>query len=280
MSRLLIGLALAAGTLPLLAGPTPTDVEFNLLAVEDSGAYFVYRYELVNPRSSSGGLTSVAMDVSARSGTPTPLPATGDFLDFTGSAPPPFAEVGPDAPPGWEAMLTVQAKLRWSLPTLLDSSPDSVSPGDTVRFAIRSSYLPGIRTMFYGPTVESCCLEPVDASEERWAGSPIDYEVEGVAVGPRYQPAEVDVELVIDQLHAACHDLLWIRDLSLCSELSDSLTAAKTRFAIDDAPGAASAVEGARELIETNAGPAGRVNGNAVQLLRLNTTQLLANRGT
>ena len=250
-------------------------VQFVATEVADSQSYFVYRYELSNPVASAWSVASVRLDISASSGNPVNLAATGDVDVIepfpTGGAP--HAEVGPITPTGWEATLSPLAILRWTPPVYRSSSDDSIPPGTSKGgFGIRSTYLPGITAMEAIPTTESCCREPVDTTGgERIYARPIDRAVTGHAIVPRYFPSEVTLDLLQSERTAVCTDPLWIDDAPLCSELADSLNAADARLAGGDNAGARTALEGVLAILDAEREPMGPIESNAYWLLRMNT---------
>ncbi len=110
MNRIAIAVAVLGW---LFVSSSLDDVEYELVELADSGSYFVYSYVLKNPASSTWGLSAVVMDISASSGTPASLPATGPFEDlvaaFGGATP--HAEVGPISPAGWRAIMNTHSAL-------------------------------------------------------------------------------------------------------------------------------------------------------------------------
>lgn len=231
MNRIAIAVAVLGW---LFVSSSLDDVEYELVELADSGSYFVYSYVLKNPASSTWGLSAAVMDISASSGTPASLPATGPFEDlvaaFGGATP--HAEVGPISPTGWRAIMNTHSGLVWSPPGSVTTTSDSVAPGDSLAgFGLRSSYLPGLRQMRYEPTVESCCQEPIDTTPEIFWALPNDYSVEGWSVGPRYMPEEVDIALLQSQLTAICTDPLWLDSGTLCAEFDAALDSAAAELA-------------------------------------------------
>lgn len=261
-------------------GSQVVDAEFQLVQVTDSQSYFVYHFELANPLSSSWAISSLRVDISASSGTPPNLPATGD-LDII----PPFdvqvphAEVGPISPSGWKAIQSPLARLTWTPPLTRSFSGDSVPPGAAKDgFGIRSTYLPDLTQVELIPTTESCCREPIDTTGgERIYALPVDLATEGLTVAPRLMPAEVSIDLVRDQVTAVCSDPLWINDSALCTALADSLDAAEVRLDTGNITGARNAVSAAGDIVYANREPFGPIESNAEWLLRLNLAQLLEN---
>jgi hypothetical protein len=81
--------------------------------------------------------------------------------------------------------------------------------------------------MRYRPTIQSCCSEPVDTTEEIVYALPSAYETSGWSVGPRYMPEEVDLALLQSQLDTVCTDPLWLDDSQLCTEFGDLLDMAE-----------------------------------------------------
>ena len=265
----------------LFVGQSLDDPEYTLTALSDSGSYFVYAYTLRNPASSTWGLYSATMDISASSGTPTSLPATGPFNDlppkFPGATP--YAQVGPISPTGWEAIMDTRSELVWFAPADLTTSSDSVAPGDSLTgFGLRSSYSPGLRQMKFEPTVESCCQEPFpDTTDGIFWPLPGSYAVTGWSVGPRYKPEEITIDVLQSQAAAVCSHPLWIDDNETCSALADSLDRVEDFLAVLNYPGAKHTIEKTRSLLGAEREPSGYIEDNAYWLLDANLTQLEEN---
>jgi hypothetical protein len=261
-------LATAGGPSRSLAG-----VDFSAVSVADSGTYFVYAYEATNPSASTWAIAGLELDVSASTGTPAALAATGPFVDVAATSnSSPHAEVGPISPSGWDAYLTHEAQLWWVPPQTPFSSEDSIAPGVTkAGFGLRSSYLPGVSAIRANPTPESCCSVPVAVEGTYYYHFTDEYPALGTTIAPRYFPAEVDLELLQTQLAAVCDEPLWIDDSALCSELADSLRVAEARLAIDDYEGAVVAVKGMGEVLGANRKPSGSIEDNAYWLLKINS---------
>lgn len=281
MIRLLVVWTALASLLFIAERRTLEDVELQLVGVEDSSSYFLYEYQLVNP-SASDAVAGVAMNVPASSGHPASLPSTGRYDDLADgdTGLPPYAEVGPIVPSAWRADLGGDTKLQWYAPMGWNYTTDSVSTGDTLTgFGIRSSYLPGLRSVDFLPTMEACCTVPIDTLPDGTGVLPFpsDFEVSGWAVGPRYKPEEIVLGIVESQLTTVCDDPLWIDDASLCAELSGGLAAAARALSLPDVDGAREALRRFDALIQTNTAPAGRIALDAAYLLRLNTSQLVEN---
>ena len=261
------------------AGAQLAGVQFVATEVADSQSYFVYRYELSNPAASVWSVASLGLDISANSGNPANLPATGDVHVIepfpTGGAP--HAEVGPITPPGWLAIMSPRADLTWTPPTSRSFSGDSIPPGTSKDgFGIRSTYLPGITTIDVSPTTESCCREPTDTTGgERIYAAPWDHALTTHTIVPRYIPGEVTLDLLQSQRTAVCTNPLWINDAPLCAEIADSLNAAEARLASGNNTGARTALDGVLAILGAEREPAGPIEDNAYWLLRMNTEHVL-----
>jgi hypothetical protein len=205
-----------------------------LVAVEDSGGYYVYRYDLENSANSDWAIAAVTVDISASMGTPENLPSTGSLLDITasGGAPvDPHAEVGPISPIGWDAILDRRAGLTWAPPNSRAETLDSVAPGGTKSgFGIRSSYHPGLTSAVATPTLGSCCLEAADTTDDPFYPMASDFRITTNAVVPRYAPAEIDLPVLQSQLTAICDDPLWLDDGPLCTEFDGLLDEAADEY--------------------------------------------------
>ena len=204
---------------------------FDLVSVQDSGTYFVYSYSMSNPATSTEAIGPFVLSISASSGTPSPLAATGNFYDYSnlthapGNAAP-RAEVGPMTPTGWTALLQRTATVRW-YPTVAGLQHlDSIAPDSTITgFGLRSSYLPGISSVLAEPTWQACCsvMNPVTQQNP----IPDTFAVSASAVAPKYMPSEVELDLLQSQLTAICGSLFWLDNSSLCTEFGDLLDEAE-----------------------------------------------------
>lgn len=257
------------------------EVSVSLTAVADSGEYFVYRYEIRNSSASTSGIGYIEVDISADSGAPATLPATGALFDLTvspGGALAAQAEVGPITPTGWEAALDGRAHLSWYPPGSAQVTEDSIAPGEAkAGFGIRSSYLPGLTSARVEPTVESCCLVPDTIDGELIYPLPGSLGISIVTVVPRYRAGEVDVALLQEQLGAICQSQRWIEDASVCSELADSLDAVENRLLIPNVDAAKDALIGLSRVLELHTGSDEAIPPPAGLLLRTNVMQLLEN---
>lgn len=278
--RLALYLAIAlvaAATVPFRRSLDP--VELRLTSAEDSSGYFLYSYEIYNPTTSSWSVAAVVLDVSASSGSPAPLPSTGDFRDLTdiaGYTVSPHAEVGAVIPAGWRGTLTSQATLRWYAPSGPRYTSDSIPPDSAMSgFGIRSSYYPGIADVTARPTFEACCAVPDTVEGEVTHPSPERFLVTSKAVLPRFMASEVDLALLVAQLDTVCDDPIWIDDRQLCVDLSAELITAETGVATGDRPAARDALERFAALIGPNTEPQGPIRMDAALLLRLNARRVM-----
>lgn len=288
MRRQLFAVVLGLVVAPhnVVVAQSPALADMRLLSVEDSATYRLYRYVVANPVASPGGVASVDLDVTATPGYGGfVLDGSGAFYDLTSIASPvpvaPFVDVGPSSPSGWSSYLRRTGELHWTASSRSLSHLDSISPGDSLTgFLVRSTYLPGVRTVRVLPTLQACCTQPWGdeiTNPNMEHREPVFYAAEGLTVAPRYAAQEVVLTVVQSQLDAVCTDPLWIDDAGLCSQLSDSLDAAETRLANDDVIGARAAVGAAGEIVYANREPFGAIESNAEWLLRLNLAQLLEN---
>lgn len=281
MARRFILVFVAAASVGWVAARTAdlTSVELTLTEVADSQGYYLYSYDLTNPSSSMWGLATVKLDIGASSGTPNNLAVTGDLFDITastsGDPSEAHAEVGPITPVGWEAALTRTAELWWYAPSGARAAVDSVAPGETKSgFGLRSSYLPGLAVVVAEPTPQSCCLTPVTIEGIDYRYLPREYSVSGISVAPRFQPGEVDLALLRNQLTTVCTDPLWIDDPTACSAWGDSIDAAQARAGIHNYEGAGQALSGMTLALSSNRVPSGQVEDNAYWLLKLNADHI------
>lgn len=275
------GFVLSAAVLVGLTGMVASQqatgpVQLDLMAVEDSGDYLLYRHRASVDPSSSWAVSQIFMGVSATSGTPAALASSGSglFDDLTSLGPPPdpYAPVGPMMPNGWNSVLTGTAELGWQSDAGIWTHFDSIAPGASLSgFGVRSPYLPGVVTMRALPTFQSCCSPPEDID----ATVPEDLAFTGYTVGPRYDSAEVDLDLLQSQVSTVCAAPLWIDSASLCSEILDSLAVAEARLEINDYEGAAVATKGITNLADRNREDrGGEVHDNAYWLLKWNADHI------
>lgn len=284
-TRATIFIAMGLAATVLVAARLPAnleDVELTLTEVADSGSYRVFRYTVSNytvsnPANSSWSIQRLVLDVSASSGAPMALPATGDFLNLTTWAvsTSPFAEVGPISPGDWRSVLNRSAELIWVAPSEGPVAIDSIPPDSALAgFGIRSSYLPGISTISAEPTWQACCSVPDPLTFENPERS--EFAVTSDAVAPRYMPSEVDMDLLESQADAVCTDPLWITDSSFCTFLGDTLDAAQTRLAVNNYWGAKALLDTVyQHLLDRQGEP--ELHDNAFWMLFLNTDEVYQN---
>lgn len=232
--RPLLLCSLTLASLILSAKPESLEpIDLQLTALEDSVDYFVYRYTATNPATSTQGMASVRLDVSASPGPALPsLPATGRFLDgpaVTSRVPiAPHAQIGPISPPGWQAALDRRTPLLdWYGVNGGIFDHDSIAPGDSLPgLGIRSTFFPAIRRAGGVPTWQSCCQAPWGTEEEnptRAHRDPEYFAATSYALAPGYRPEEVTVALLQMQLDQICSEPLWLPDTELCSRWGDLL---------------------------------------------------------
>jgi hypothetical protein len=253
-----------------------TGVEF-VGEVEDSLSYLVYWYELTNPSASAWAIAALQLDISASSGTPTNLPASGDIVIVPGfGAEQPHAEVGPIAPTGWRSIQSPIARLRWAPPNTEAFSGDSVAPGASKSgFGLRSTYLPGINSIEAFPTIESCCREPTDTTGGEFIyAMPSQLAVTGSTIAPRYTPEEVTLDLLQSQLTAICDDPLWLDDSQLCTEFGDLLDMAEDEEGDGNFYGAAAVLN---HLLDRIGDEEAAFDPNGYWLMSLNVAQAYEN---
>ena len=280
-AKVLVTLGLPAMALATTVEPAGAQLDAGemITTVSDSGSYSVYSYTLVNAGTSTWGLAAVLLDLEATSGTPENLTSTGGALrDFTttGVGQVPHAEVGTITPSTWKAIFDRTATLMWSAGMKIRTTNDSISPGDSLQgFGIRSSYLPGLTTVTYLPTLESCCKEPSDTIEGTpyWSG-PQAFAVQGMTIAPRYSPEEIDLDVLQSQLTAICSDPLWLDDPSLCTELGGLLDDAATEETAGNYYGAVSTAEHLLARITTEQSA---FQPNGYWLMAMNVAQVREN---
>lgn len=282
MMRATIGLwaVVGIGWTWVYSAQTLAPADVTVSSLEDSGSYFVYRYTVRNPVTSTGGIAELRIAVGAPEGTPgSVLPATGPFLNgpgFTSGVPvTPHVQIGPISPPHWQASLSRDAELAWYGVNGRDVDLDSVAPGDSLAgLGLRSSYLPGVREVRVTPTLQACCSEPWGTEEtnpDRIHPLPEDSAVPSLTVGPRYPRTAMNLDTLVSLLGRVCTSPLWIDNVGLCDEIDDSLQVAAARVAINDHRGSAVATRGVGNLVR-----AGRemqssgVAENAYWLLKVN----------
>jgi hypothetical protein len=245
--------------------------------VEDSLSYLVYRYELTNPSASNWAIAALRLDISASSGTPANLPASGDISIVPGyGSEQPHAEVGPIAPTGWRSIQSPLAELTWAPPNTRSFSGDSVAPSASKGgFGLRSTYLPGINSIEAFPTIESCCREPTDTTGGEFIyAMPSQLAVTGSTIAPRYTPEEVTLDLLQSQLTAICDDPLWLDDSQLCTEFGDLLDMAEDEEGDGNFHGAAAVLN---HLLDRIGDEEAAFDPNGYWLMSLNVAQAYEN---
>ena len=253
-------------------------VGLEVVSVEDSSSYSVYRYHIVNPASSRGGVAEVTLDLSAARGT------GHERLQFTGHLFPhaagegehvPFGGIAPDR---WE-MLVVKAGLDWHVDQVIlrDGGPpvssDSAAPGGVKGgFGVRSPYLPGIRSFSAVPTEQSCCSEPNARGELPNSST---FRARGWTVAPSVRPQDMSLTVLESDLVQACGSLRWITDTAVCGNLRSNLERAIASQE-SDRPAAKGLLRTFLDELEAQHGPGKPVNDNAYWLLKVNAEYLLA----
>ncbi len=260
-------------------------VDLRLDSLADSGSYLVYAYRMVNARNSRGGAAIIYLDVSAPRGTGFPtLAATGRYTHGAGVPHVDLARfrdhvpVGPISPTRWEAFLTRDATLDWfGSSGGFEGDIDSIAPGDSLGgFALRGSYLPGIRQFWAAPTFRSCCtkLRPPEQASGPEYPNPSEFKIVGWTVGPTYAPGTVTLDVMAALLTRVCGELAWVEQAQVCHSLSAKLNQAVQERG--DRDGTTRALRALLEEVEAQHGSGKPVNDNAYWLLKVNAEYLLA----
>jgi hypothetical protein len=256
-------------------------VQLELTGVTDSSEYLVYRYRIINPSASLGGVAHIIIDLAASPGTGRrELPFTGRRMRGGGDSADhvPFGAIAPEK---WR-MLVSSGLLYWYAPnigTVVGDSvtrinADSVPPGGSRDgFGLRSPYLPGIRRFGAEPTYLSCCSRPIPNSVENEYPSPDSFRVRGATVAPMNAPENVHLDLILSQLREVCGALHWIPDAPLCGRLQRQLVQAAAADRRGDRQSATTALRAFLDELEAQY-TAGAVYDNAYWLLKLNAEYL------
>lgn len=250
-----------------------TGVDMQLTAVEDSGSYLVYRYHIGVAAGSTNGIAQVIVDLADPGAGFAQLPSTGTFFYGPSTASVPTAEhapIGTISPLHWEAYLSADATLAWYGSRGGAVNEDSIPPGSGLAgFGLRSTYLPGIRSVSAEPTWQSCCSEPDPASEVEAHPDAGEFAVVGATVAPTVAPAEVEEETGVVTLIADVDELCaleWIDDEGVCNSLRVKLEQAQASI-IADRPAAIHQLQAF--LNELDAQRGAHVNENAYWLMRV-----------
>lgn len=266
--------------------PTPIldAVRLELMTVDDSAAYHVYRYRVMNPASSHGGVGGVRVDLSAPLGTERiNLPSTGD-LERNGSGGElghvPVGLIGPER---WRmTVLPYNAHAYWYAADYgvvvngfgLPASADSASAGGSKDgFGLRSPYLPGIRSFMAQPTFQSCCTEPNARGEYPL---PTEFPVRGFTVAPTVRPPDMNLDILSHDVQQTCGALRWISDGAICGRLRAGLERASAALKRSDHASAKDTLRAFLAEVEQQHGRGKPVNDNAYWLLKVNAEYLLA----
>ena len=271
-SALVASLAIAIGHVATAHAQQLTGVEMELTALEDSASYLIYRYRIAGAVGSTGGIAEVSLDIASPGAGFIQLPSTGPFTHGpTGAtvSPTEHTPIGSMSPAGWKAFLSIDATLDWYGIAGGAVDEDSIPPGAGLSgFGVRSTYLPGIRTVRAEPTWQSCCSQPDPGSEEGEHPSPDSFAVAGTTIGPTRAPSDVTgsagVALVIDDLDDICV-LGWIDDGGVCNSLRVKLVQAQASI-IADRPAARQQLQAFLNELDAQRGQ--HVNENAYWLLR------------
>lgn len=266
-------------------------VELDLVAVEDSVSYLVYRYRVANPGTSLASVALLIVDVSA----PVPtghqlLPSTGPFRDGVTAFPAgvPLRDhvpLGAISPANWQAHLMRKATLAWFGTRGGVTAEDTVAAGGTLPgFGLRSPYLPGVRTFWAEPAWQACCSEPrppqPDAVEGEHPG-PDEFRVQGFTVGPLLPPDSMELSTLGTLLDRSCTELgepAWIDDEATCGRLRVKLDESAAALARGQPAAARDQLESfLAELADQHGPEPGKhVNDNAYWLLKTNVEIVLS----
>lgn len=258
-------------------------VRLELMTVDDSAAYHVYRYRVVNPASSHGGVGGVRVDLSAPLGTErVNLPSTGDLERNGPGGESAHVPVGLIAPERWRmTVLPYNAPAYWYAADYgvvvngygLPASADSASAGGSKNgFGLRSPYLPGIRPFMAQPTFQSCCTEPNARGEYP---VPSEFPVRGFTVAPTVRPQDMSLDILGHDVQQTCRAQRWISDGALCGRLRAGLERASAALKRSDRAGAQDALRAFLAELEPQHRPGKPVNDNAYWLLKVNAEYLL-----
>jgi hypothetical protein len=246
---------------------------------------FEYRYVATNPSSSNAGVESVLLDVSAPLGQhPDMLLSHGVFLlDGTREAAAPSAghvPIGVDVPGAWDALIFADGFLVWGAPSEGIHSLDAIPPGGARDgFVVRSPRLPGLRTFSVLPDYPYVCC-PFAAGDPRNESIVVrtqeDFRVDGVTIGPVYEPAAVTFDVVAGQVQAVCAQG-WINSAGVCNSLQAKLRTARAASDRNDIAGARAALQDFLTELDAQHGtePGKHVTDNAYFLLKINVETLL-----
>jgi hypothetical protein len=281
----LLGVALAAlagvSTAITAEGQSPPQilntVRLEVTEVADSSGYLVYRYNVVNPASSHGGVAGVELDLSAPRGTGhVAMPFTG-ALGPSRKDVPDHVPFGGIAPERWSMLVDYKARLAWYVAAILpndESAPvsfDSVGAGaERGGFGVRSPYLPGVREFAAIPTEQSCCTKPNPQGE---LPSAFSFRVRGFTVAPTYGPDEMTLQVIRDLLGRICGELRWISQEGVCKSLRARLDAG----GLGEAAGRREQLQAFLQELDARHDAANKpVSNNAYWLLKVNGEFLLS----
>lgn len=251
-----------------------------------TGGLFEYRYRVTNASTSDAGVESVLLDVSAPLGRhPDILPSQGLFL-FDGTreadnATAGHVPIGVDVPGEWDALILPDGFLIWGAPSEGVRSLDAIPPGSSrATFAVRSPLLPGLRTFRLLPDYPYLCC-PYPAGDPRNQSIVVrtqeDFRVEGVTIGPVYEPAVVTYDLVTNQVQAVCAQG-WITSAGVCHSLENKLNDASAAVAAGDLGRAREKLLAFLQELDAQHGPepGKHVTDTAYWLLKTNVELLLS----
>ena len=217
---------------------------FRLRSVDDSTAYFAYRYVLLNPASSAFPAATAGLDLADSNATAQParLPSSGtyDSLDarireLGTSEVVETVPVGSTAPSGWLTFEMGDGAFSWWNEMAARAGPGGVAPGDSLGgFVLRSTHLPALRDAWIEPNWAACCGEPWGTAEENPDGiheDPWEYGERFPVVGPTHAPGSLSLVVLGTQLASSCTTLGWITNPGICNSLQVKLNAAQANLA-------------------------------------------------
>lgn len=212
-------------------------------AIEDSADYWIYRYSLSNPVAGQHPLAAAYIDLvdPSATGQPVRLPSSGvyDSIDahgrtFTRTDRGFTVPLGASTPGAWK-LVEMTDGIAWGNVRGVAWELDGLEPGSTLAgFALRSPFLPGLRSARTEPAWAACCAEPWGTPEENPDGihhDPASFAETFEVPAPTHSPDALGLPEIVQQLTASCTTLGWITNQGVCNSLQVKLDAVAANLA-------------------------------------------------
>jgi len=264
--------------------PNPlVGIGVNARVSQSSEGYFIYNYEIYNPRANNGRITNVYLGIPRGVGDAT---MKSDGLktecyipkDIMAAVTP----VGMEKPPHWDCGVGTHQMAGWSS----SDHPYDIVPGQSLSGMVLTSYgLPGIRNVKVLPLIVETVYPSieeydVDMDELRKVQDQDEERVSfyGRTIGPTAPPAVFKtvefLDYIIDLKHQAA-SLGWIDNAGIVTSLDVKLDNAKKKLSQGDNNTARNILGAFINEVEAQAGK--HLTSEAYALLKYNAAYIMSN---